>query len=94
MSKTRIPLDQEWRTEQERSKMLASAVAELELDLRTVNGLEEAGVLYVRELVQLTHADLKRIPNFGDKSVERISNVLGKHGLRLSDGPKRRSPSE
>ena len=48
MARTRIRLDQEWETDQKRLKVLASAVAELELDLRTVNGLEEVGILYVR----------------------------------------------
>jgi hypothetical protein len=45
MARTRIPLDLNWLAEQRRLKVLASAVAELDLDLRTVNGLEEAGVV-------------------------------------------------
>ncbi|QEG01562.1 DNA-directed RNA polymerase subunit alpha [Stieleria maiorica] len=83
MARTRIPLDQQWVAEQKKTRMLASAVAELELDVRTVNGLEEAGVLYVSELIELTRAELDRIPNFGSKSVERIIQVLGEHGLAL-----------
>lgn len=83
MARTRIPLDQEWKAEQRRSELLASAVAELELDLRTVNGLEEVGVLYVRELVELTRTELEKIPNFGAKSVERIISTLGQHGLAI-----------
>ena len=83
MAKTRIPLDPEWVAEQRKAKMLASAVAELELDVRTVNGLEEVGVLYVSELVELTRAELEGIPNFGSKSVERIIRVLGEHGLAI-----------
>jgi DNA-directed RNA polymerase alpha subunit len=82
-SKTRIPLDPAWKAEQKRMMALAGAVAELDLDLRTVNGLEEVGVLYVRELVQLTRKELNAIPNFGDKSVERIIRVLDEHGLAI-----------
>ena len=87
MARTRIPVNQAWEAEQKRMKMLASTVAELELDVRTVNGLEEVGVLYVSELVKLTRADLEKIPNFGDKSVKRIIRVLGEHGLGIRDAP-------
>ncbi len=93
-ARTRIPLNPVWETEQKRIKALASAVAELELDLRTVNGLEEVGVLYVSELVELTRADLNKIPNFGDKSVERIIYVLGQHGLGIRDGLPPRKDSK
>ncbi len=93
MARTRIPMDQTWETEQKRIEMLAFAVAELELDVRTVNGLEEVGVLYVSELVKLTRAELQKIPNFGEKSVERILRTLGEHGLGLGNGSKLRSLS-
>lgn len=91
-ARTRIRLDQGWEIEQRRIKALASAVAELELDLRTVNGLEEVGVLYVRELVELTRAELNKIPNFGSKSVERVIRVLGNHGLAIRDEPESSNP--
>lgn len=93
MARTRIPVNQAWVTEQKKTEMLASAVAELELDVRTVNGLEAIGVLYVNELVKLTRAELERIPNFGDKSVERIIRLLGEHGLTIRDGAKSRGSS-
>ena len=84
-ARTRIPLNQGWVTEQKRIQALTSAVAELDLDLRTVNGLEEIGVLYVSELVELTRSELNKIPNFGDKSVERIIHTLHKNGLGIRD---------
>ena len=83
MAKTRVPLNQEWELERKREKLLASAVAELPLDVRTVNGLEESGVLYVHELVKLTRVELNKIPNFGAKSVERIIHVLDQNGLAI-----------
>ena len=92
MARTRIPMNQAWVTEQKRKRLLASAVAELELDLRTVNGLEEVGVLYVSELVNLTREELDKVPNFGDKSVERIIRILGEHGLGIRDGANSSRP--
>ena len=90
MARTRIPLDQTWIAEQKKTELLASAVAELDLDVRTVNGLEEVGVLYVRELVELSRAELDRVPNFGPKSVEQIIRVLRDHGLAIRSDPKPR----
>jgi DNA-directed RNA polymerase alpha subunit len=83
MARTRIPLDLEWEAAERRAGTLASAVAELDLDVRIVNGLEEIGVLYASELVGLTLAELGKVPNFGDQSVERIIRVLGELGLAL-----------
>ena len=90
MARTRIPLDSNWLAEQRRLEVLASAVAELDLDLRTVNGLEEVGVVYVKELVRLSRSELKKIPNFGEKSVQRIIGVLGDYGLTISQKPDQR----
>lgn len=84
-ARTRIPLDPEWETERKRQQILGSAVAELDLDLRTVNGLEEVGVLYVKELLELTRADLIKVPNFGNKSIDQIIRVLGAHGLAIRE---------
>ena len=89
MARTRIPVNQAWETERKRTIMLASAVAELDLDVRTVNGLEAVGVLYVSELVKLTLGELEKVPNFGDKSVERVIRILGEHGLAICNGVNR-----
>lgn len=83
MARTRIPIDQAWEKEQRRIAILSSSIAELQFDLRTVNGLEAVGVLYVSQLVRLTREELQEIPNFGDKSVERILRLLDEHGLHL-----------
>lgn len=83
MAKTRIPLNPEWEINQKREAFLASAVAELDLDQRTVNGLEEVGIIFVKDLIKLTEADLGKVRNFGAKSVERIIQVLNEHGVAL-----------
>lgn len=87
VSVTRIPLDRGWQIAQKRRELLESAVAELDLDQRTVNGLEQDGIIFVGQLVQLTCADLNRIKNFGEKSVRKIVNVLAEHGVELAKGP-------
>lgn len=87
VSVTRVPLDRDWQIAQKRRKLLDSAVAELDLDQRTVNGLERYGIIFVRQLVQLTCADLNRIKNFGEKSVQRIVDVLAEHGVALAKRP-------
>ena len=84
-ARTRVRLDPKWLMEQKRVSALESAVAELNLDLRIINGLEETGILYVRELVEATRRELGEIPNFGGKSVDRIIRVLGEHGLTIRD---------
>ena len=85
MAKTRIPVDKNWLAEEKRTQMLSLAVAELALDLRTINGLEDIGVIYVSQLIQLSRSDLAGIQNFGDKSVDRIVCVLGECGLSIRD---------
>ncbi|WP_161604262.1 DNA-directed RNA polymerase subunit alpha C-terminal domain-containing protein [Roseiconus nitratireducens] len=88
MAKTRIPLNQDWVKQQQRQQWLDSAVAELDLDVRTINGLEEDGILYVRELVQCTRQDLMKVTNFGQTTVTRVVKVLDNLGLHLrGDAP-------
>lgn len=85
MAKTRIPVNENWLVEEKRTQMLSLAVAELALDLRTINGLEDIGVIYVRQLVELSRSDLAGIQNFGEKSVDRIVCVLAECGLSIRD---------
>ncbi|XZE53965.1 DNA-directed RNA polymerase subunit alpha C-terminal domain-containing protein [Planctomycetaceae bacterium SH139] len=85
MAKTRIPVNENWLAEEKRTQMLSLAVAELALDLRTINGLEDIGVIYVRQLVKLSRFDLAGIQNFGEKSVDRIVRVLAECGLSIRD---------
>jgi DNA-directed RNA polymerase subunit alpha len=83
-SVTRVPLNRAFELEEQRKRLLITAIAELGLDVRTTNGLEAIGVLYVNELVLLTRDDLMSIPNFGKKSVDRIVNLLAENGLSIS----------
>lgn len=80
MSKTRIqlPLNAQVFTKS------VEMVAELELNLRIVNALESIGVLTVHELLQRTPAELLRIQNFGQKSLDEVLVVLEGHGYKKS----------
>jgi DNA-directed RNA polymerase alpha subunit len=55
---------------------LNMAIAELPLCVRTINGLEEAGVIRVKELLELNQADVLQIGNFGEKTLREIMDVL------------------
>lgn len=60
-------------------------IADTSIDYRTVNTLEERGVFYVSELLELTDADLLGIPNFGDKTLAHVDAALIALGLSTRD---------
>lgn len=62
-----------------------TAVAELDLPLRTVNGLECEGVLFASELAGWSRGQLLSLPNFGVRLVGQIELALAKLGLSLRD---------
>lgn len=66
-------------------------IEELDFSVRTYNCLKKANVLTIRELVQLTEADLMNIRNFGKKSLHEVRDKLEMLGLALrpsSDGTR------
>ena len=83
MAQSRLPLPDGWFDERRRKEILEASIAELGLDVRTCNGLENDGILFVRDLLQRTLAQIEELPNFGGKTVARIQAVLRKHGLEL-----------
>ena len=56
---------------------------ELELSVRTDNGLKEGNIFLIGDLIQASEAELLRIPNFGRKSLNEIKEVLATKGLHL-----------
>lgn len=83
MAKTRIPIDVDWENQRRRDALLECSVAELGLDVRTLNALEDHGILFVKQLVNCESKDLEQIPNFGPKTLNRIQKLLTQHGLGL-----------
>lgn len=62
---------------------LLTEVDDLSLSIRTASCLQNAGIVYVDDLVQKTEAELLRLPNFGRKPLNEIKEVLTQMGLHL-----------
>ncbi len=78
---TRIPLsraDEEARMRQER---LDLSIAEIDLQVRTTNCLEEKGILTVRDLLNSNPETLLSISNFGEKTLEEVYLALDRLGF-------------
>ncbi len=81
MSKTRVPLPKADLRRKRFAEVLQLPVAQLNLPVRTVNFLEDDGVLLVEDLLNCTRERLLAIPNFGDKALEQVFNALRDVGL-------------
>ncbi|MBF6569816.1 MAG: DNA-directed RNA polymerase subunit alpha [Candidatus Binataceae bacterium] len=65
------------------NESLFKPVAELPVSVRAFNGLQNADIKYVGELVQRNEQDMLKIKNFGRKSLNEIKEVLTDMGLSL-----------
>jgi len=81
MSRTRIPLPQADLRRKRLAEVLELPVAQLNLPVRTVNFLEDDGVLLVKDLLNCTRDRLLGIPNFGEKALEQVFHALRDVGL-------------
>lgn len=66
--------------------ILLKPISALELTVRSQNCLESENIIYIRDLVQKTEANLLKIPNFGRKSLVEIVEALSTRGLVLGMG--------
>jgi len=66
---------------------LALPIEDLNLTVRSYNGLKREGIHTVGELVGRSEQDLLEIRNFGAKSIEEVSQKLMDIGLSLKDSP-------
>jgi len=73
----------EQRVDQELEAKLNTPIQELELSVRASNCLESVKVETVRQLVQMTDADLLKIRSFGKTSLREIKRKLADIGLSL-----------
>ncbi|MEM7050748.1 MAG: DNA-directed RNA polymerase subunit alpha [Acidobacteriota bacterium] len=64
--------------------LLAQAIDELELSVRSANSLKNANIHTLRDLVRKSEKEMLETKNFGKKSLEEVQEVLG--GLGLSFG--------
>jgi DNA-directed RNA polymerase subunit alpha len=80
MAVTRIPIPA-WERTQKTDDRLELSLAEIDLIVRTVNGLEEEGIFTVQELLSCKPERLLAIPNLGEKTLETIFAALEKIGF-------------
>ncbi|MBP7052751.1 MAG: DNA-directed RNA polymerase subunit alpha [Phycisphaerae bacterium] len=73
----------EKQIDQELEAKLNTPIQELELSVRASNCLESVKVETVRQLVQMTDADLLKIRSFGKTSLREIKRKLADIGLSL-----------
>ena len=60
---------------------LFKSIEDLELSVRATNCLKSADIAVVGELVQRSEAEMLKTKNFGRKSLDEITRVLGEMGL-------------
>src|SRR5580700_4703888 len=65
------------------NELLYRPVEGLPISVRAFNGLQNADIKYIGELVQRTEQDMLKIKNFGRKSLNEIKEVLTDMGLSL-----------
>jgi DNA-directed RNA polymerase subunit alpha len=58
------------------ARLLAMKVDELELSVRSANCLRAAGIIYLRELVSRSEAEMLKFRNFGRKSLTELGEIL------------------
>jgi DNA-directed RNA polymerase subunit alpha len=73
---TRIPLPDFQQQEHTIEDRLHMSTAEIGLSVRTTNCLEERGIFTVSDLLNCTRADLLKISNFGEKTLEEVYKAL------------------
>jgi len=65
------------------NEYLYRPVEGLPISVRAFNGLQNADIKYIGELVQRTEQDMLKTKNFGRKSLKEIKEILANMGLSL-----------
>ena len=78
---TRVPLRPEIVAHEELQRKLKLSTAEIGLQLRTTNCLEEQGIFTVRDLLQSSRERLLSISNFGEKTLNEVYDALERIGF-------------
>ncbi len=67
---------------------LGMSIGEFAFSARTYNRMRQAGIRTIEDLLGWwTQSSIMRIPNFGKKSFDELTDVLAKHGLALLIDP-------
>lgn len=62
---------------------LLKRIDELDLSIRTINGLKNENIIYVGDLVQKSEREILRTPNLGIKCLKEIKEILDQMSLYL-----------
>ena len=65
--------------------MLEKNIEDLELTVRSLNALTQAGIDTVSDLVSMTGGELNSVKNLGKKSLSEIKDKIRELGLSLSN---------
>ncbi|MDO4594003.1 MAG: DNA-directed RNA polymerase subunit alpha [Tissierellia bacterium] len=69
--------------EEDKKEILSKTIEELDLTLRSYNCLKRAEFETVSDIVSSTVSDLRKIKNFGKKSLEEVVNKIESLGLTI-----------
>ncbi len=67
-------------------KYSSMTIEDLDLTVRSTNGLRRANITKVSELKDLTYSELKNINSIGEKSIKEIIDELAKIGIIIDKG--------
>jgi DNA-directed RNA polymerase alpha subunit len=67
----------------EKTKMLNYSIGELNLDVRSMNCLRAEGINTIGDLCNKHTYELKRVPNLGKVSLNKIISAMAEHNLKL-----------
>jgi DNA-directed RNA polymerase alpha subunit len=87
MAITRIPIPA-WAKTEKADERLELSLAEIDIDVRTVNCLEEEGIFTVQDLLNCTVEWLMNIKNFGIKTLAAVYAALEKIGFCHATRPE------
>ena len=73
------------KAETQRDKVLELTIEELDLSVRSFNGLKRANINTVEDLISKTEDGMMKVRNLGRKSLEEVINKLAMMGLSLAD---------
>jgi hypothetical protein len=76
-----MPVEEPSSTIPESTHVLLLNIDDLDLEVRTYNGLRATDIRYLWELVQFLPDDIAKFRNIGRKSVEEIEKLFAKKGL-------------
>jgi len=71
------------RKEDRRNQLLRTPISDFELSVRSRNCLAKMNIQTLGDLIQRTEAELLSYKNFGETSLQEISDILSAKGLRL-----------